>query len=244
MESSSSDQDETPTHCLHSNETSTNCKQARELHAHRRCKRSGMSQSERSKGDNLIFSLMLSRLSYRRSLPSDSRTCKTHVYTGCKWSEIVTRTRTQRLGERRGKGGRKRSGIPMMQKELRISAGMPEIVHHLGRHDAAARTGANTSVASFKTKGSVRHDLGVSHSSRSHGVCPCHATTGIEHISELHEEPKLTRAGTHVHHKSEHSNKVATNSGAYCLSFLRRTATSAVEFPTPLPNQRRCCLIR
>ena len=130
-----------------------------------------------------------------------------------------------------------------MQKELRISAGMPESVPHLGRHDAAARTGANTSVASFKTKGSVRHDLGVRHSSRSHGVCPCHATTGIEHISELHEEPKLTRAGTHVHHKREHSNKVATNSGAYSLSFLRRTATSAVRFATP-HNQRRCCLIR
>ena len=42
------------------------------------------SQSERSNGDNLIFSLMFSRLSYRRSLPSDSGTCKTHVYTGCK----------------------------------------------------------------------------------------------------------------------------------------------------------------
>ena len=58
------------------------------------------SRSERSNGDNLIFSLMLSRLNYRRSLPSDSRTCKTHVYTVCKWSETVTRTRTQRLGGR------------------------------------------------------------------------------------------------------------------------------------------------
>ena len=35
----------------------------------------------------------------------------------------------------------------MMHKELRISGGMPESVHHIGRHDAAARKGGNTSVA-------------------------------------------------------------------------------------------------
>lgn len=83
-------------------------------------------------------------------------------------------------------------------------------------------TGEHTCCLFQKGKKSrKRHWL--NHHSRSHGVYPCCATKFQRDL--LADEPKLTRARTHVC-LSEHSNHVATDSEAHWLSFLKTDAAN------------------